>query len=31
LNRRADKVSGLSEEEIDSAIEEGLHAARHRA
>jgi hypothetical protein len=31
LNRRADKVSGLSEEEIDSAIEEGLHAVRHRA
>ena len=29
LNRRAEKVSGLSEEEIDSAIDEGLGIARY--
>ena len=29
LNRRADKVDGLPEEEIDSAIDEVLHAVRH--
>ena len=29
LNRRADKVSDLPEEEMDAAIEEGIHAARH--
>jgi hypothetical protein len=28
LNRRADKVGDLPEEEMDAAIEEGLHAAR---
>ena len=30
LNRRADKVNGLPEEEIDSAIDEALHAVRHQ-
>jgi hypothetical protein len=30
LNRRADKVNGLPEEEIDAAIDETLHAVRHR-
>jgi hypothetical protein len=29
LNRRADKVSDLPVEEIDSAIDEALHAVRH--
>jgi hypothetical protein len=29
LNRRADKVSGLPEEEIDAAIDEAVHAVRH--
>jgi hypothetical protein len=29
LNRRTDKVSELPEEEMDAAIEEALHAARH--
>jgi hypothetical protein len=28
LNRRADKVNGLPEDEIDAAIDEALHAAR---
>jgi hypothetical protein len=30
LNRRADKVNGLPEEEIDAAIDEGVHAVRHK-
>ena len=30
LNRRADKVNGLPEEEIDAAIDETLHAVRHK-
>jgi hypothetical protein len=30
LNRRADEVNGLSEEEIDAAIDEALHAVRHK-
>ena len=30
LNRRADKVNGLPGEEIDAAIDEALHAARHK-
>ena len=30
LNRRADKVSGLPGEEIDAAIDEALHAVRHK-
>ena len=30
LNRRADKVDGLPEEEIDAAIDEALHAVRHK-
>ena len=30
LNRRADKASGLPEEEIDAAIDEALHAVRHK-
>ena len=30
LNRRADKVNGLPEEEIDAAIDEALHAVRHK-
>jgi hypothetical protein len=29
LNRRADKVSGVPEEEIDAAIDEALHIVRH--
>jgi hypothetical protein len=29
LNRRADKVNGLPEEEIDAAIDEAVHAVRH--
>jgi len=29
LNRRANKVNGLPEEEIDSAIDEALRAVRH--
>ena len=28
-NRRADKVSGVPEEEIDAAIDEALHIVRH--
>ena len=30
LNRRSDKVNGLPGEEIDAAIDEALHAARHK-
>jgi hypothetical protein len=30
LNRRADKVNGLPEEEIDVAIDEALHAVRRQ-
>ncbi len=30
LNRRADKVNGLPEVEIDAAIDEALHAVRHK-
>ena len=30
LNRRADKVDGLPEEEIDAAIDEALRAVRHK-
>jgi hypothetical protein len=30
LNRRADKINGLPEEEIDAAIDEALHAVRHK-
>jgi hypothetical protein len=30
LNRRADKVNGLPEEEIDAAIDETLHAVRRK-
>ena len=30
LNRRADKVDGLPDEEIDAAIDETLHAVRHK-
>ena len=30
LNRRADKVNGLPGEEIDAAIDEALHAVRHK-
>ena len=30
LNRRADRVNGLPEEEIDAAIDEALHDVRHR-
>ena len=29
LNRRADKVNGLAEEEIEAAIDEAVHAVRH--
>jgi predicted component of type VI protein secretion system len=29
LNRRADKVERVPEEEIDAAIDEALHAVRH--
>ena len=29
LNRRAEKVRGVSEEELDSAIDEALEHARH--
>jgi hypothetical protein len=29
LNRRADKVNGLPEDEIDAAIDEAVHAVRH--
>jgi hypothetical protein len=29
LDRRADKVNGLPEEEMDAAIDEALHAVRH--
>jgi hypothetical protein len=30
LNRRADKVSGLPEEEIDAAVDEALYAVRRK-
>ena len=30
LNRRAGKVNGLPEEEIDAAIDEALHAVRRK-
>jgi len=30
LNRRADKVDGLPEKEIDAAIDEAIHAVRHK-
>ena len=29
LNRRAEKVSGIPEEEIDGAVDEALHFVRH--
>lgn len=29
LNRRADKVDGVSEEQIDAAIDEAVHHVRH--
>lgn len=29
LNRRADKVNGVPEEQIDAAIDEALHDVRH--
>jgi hypothetical protein len=30
LNRRADKISSLPEEDIDAAIDEALQAVRHK-
>jgi len=30
LDRRADKISGLPEEEIDASIDEAIHAVRHQ-
>jgi len=30
LNRRADRIEGLPEEEIEAAIDEAVHAVRHK-